>query len=231
MIKTILRVSALLLLACSACVPDPSIDSQRQFLGGDGGDDMPPPDDMASFVDLSAMAPPADMATPARIRPRYVSHRGAVVGTTEGFYDNTLKTTCTLLKVADQTVRCVPDGFTDLTHPMGFDVLFSDSTCSTRVLIASKTVLCADANLIGGFMRVEREEDEKFCRLNPPKVVTALYQVTRSIPLPAMVYGRTSPTNCVRYLTDDYKPYWERDHKAYELTEITVSSLAQITEP
>ena len=168
MFKTILRVSALLLLACPACVPAPTMGPQQQFLGGDGGEDMPPLADMASSADLSAMPPLADMATPARIRPRYVSHPGAVVGTTVGFYDTTLKTTCTLLKVADQTVRWVPDGFTDLTHPMGFDVLFSDSTCSTRVLIASKTGLCAGANLIGGFMRVEREGDEKFCRLYRP---------------------------------------------------------------
>ncbi len=238
--------SLLLCVALTTGCQNENIGSQRQFLGGDGGDDMAVTDmasaDIASPADMTipSVPPPADMArsTPPRLRPRYISHNGTVVGTVAGFYDTTLASNCTPRMTKEGVVRCIPDGalaeFTEL--PSLYEMYFSDNACTQPVLATIVSIYgpkCLPATLSGRYLYLMTNPSDVNC-IKDERRIDQVMRVggSAAAPLQAYRYDPASGLGCTAvYINADGKRWFESSHKFWSVTDVPLRTLAEITEP
>lgn len=232
----------LLSLALTACQDD-NIASQRQFLGGDGGDDMSvsdmPPADIASPADLTSpsLPPPPDLArsSPPRLRPRYVYHNGAVVGTVAGLYDTTLSTTCTPRMTKEGVVRCVPDGIVAEVGelPSLYEMYFSDNACTQPVLATMVSIYgpkCLPATLAGKYLYLLTNPSDANC-IKDERRIDQVLRVGGSTAPPVQAYRYDPSAGCSIVYNPENKGRFDASHKFWSVTEIPLRTLAEITEP
>lgn len=242
---TIRPLHALLLslaLTAAGCGGD-NIFSRRQFLGGDGGDDMAladmSPVDGAVPADLTSpsLPPPPDLGriTSPRLRPRYVYHDGAVVGTVAGLYDTTLLTTCAPRMTKEGVVRCVPDGIVAEAGelPSLYEMYFSDNACTQPALATRVSIYgpkCLPATLSGKYLYLLTNPSDANC-IKDERRIDQVLRVGGSVAAPVQAYRVDPSTGCTIAYNSDNKAHFDAGHKFWSLTEVPLRTLAEITEP